>query len=159
MTFVTSAFVAPLLPFPSRPSLGLSFKVCRRPSVTMLDSDKNKGEEDILLARELRRKVDQLYGGAENVAMRSTADGVEFRVLRQPERDEEAQVRSAWGVIASICVAAVVSIAGFAALVQVGAVHDSSIGDREYSMPAYGSSSYVNPYEMLDREFEESLKE
>lgn len=110
------------------------------------------GEEDILLARSLRRKVDQLYGSSD---YRAVVRPGEQRIGERSAADEEAEVRSAWGFVLSVGVAAVVSIAGFAALVQVGAVHDSGRVERTYEMPAYGTGSYVNPYELLDKEFGE----
>lgn len=143
------AFLSPALPCVARRRTPPR---CRRaPSMR----DRDAGEEDVLLARELRRKVSELYGGAENVAISSTRDGVDFRVIRGPARDEEAQVRSAWITLASIGVVAVLSVAAFGVLMSVGAVHGSGVGEREYEMPAYGRRSYVNPYELLEQEAEE----
>jgi hypothetical protein len=104
--------------------------------------------EDSVLARELRLKVQELYGSSDNVAIVSKPDSVEFRVLRRAV-EEDGELRSAWFTVLSIGVVTVLSIAGFAALVNLGAVHDARTTDRTYEMPAYGKRSYVNPYELL----------
>lgn len=108
--------------------------------------------DDSALARELQLRVKELYGGSDNVAIESGADSVEFRVLRAGRSAEAEELRSAWFTVLSIGVATAISIAGFAALVNLGAVHDARLTSRDYEMPAYGKRSYVNPYELLQDE-------
>lgn len=109
--------------------------------------------DDGVLARDLQQRVQELYGSAsDNVAL-SDVDDAKFRALRGLDsKKQETEVRSAWFTLISIGVATAVSIAGFAFLVHVGAVHDATRSARDYEMPAYGKWSYVNPYELLDED-------
>lgn len=108
--------------------------------------------EDARLNHELRMKVKELYGAAENVTIDSNGDSVDFLVMRSPDGGNLTEYRSALFTVRSIVVMSVVALVGFAVLVQVGAVHDGSITEKTYEMPTYGKSSYVNPYELLQEE-------
>lgn len=127
-----------------------------RATITMLrgrDDDGPSGSvDDARLNHELRMKVKELYGSAENVSIESNGDSVEFRVMRSPDGGNLTEYRSAVFTVQSIVVMSIVAIIGFAAMVKIGAVHDGAVTERTYEMPTYGKSSYVNPYELLQEE-------
>lgn len=61
---------------------------------------------DILLARNLSQKVNQLYGGAENLDISRTKDDVEFAIARGP-RAESSRIGRTHSVVVGTLLAAV----------------------------------------------------
>lgn len=119
--------------------------------------DGNKSEpndsymsDDEQLYRELRQKVNEFYGGRENVAIddKASEDSVEFRVKTAPDGSNLSTYRAAWFTVTSIVVLVVVSVSIFAVMVKVGAVHDGSARLREYDMPNYRSRPYMEELQM-----------
>jgi hypothetical protein len=106
--------------------------------------------ENDRLYRELRSKVNELYGSADNVTIVSQNDDtVDFRVLR-PGSAEATAYRSAWMTIGSIAGLAALSFAVFALLSQTGAIHTAN--NPRYEMPTYKTRSYVDPYSLLEQD-------
>lgn len=108
--------------------------------------------EDDRLSLELRKKVNELFGGRQNVKIEMETDSnVQFTVHNKDYGTGYQQTRYAWTLISSIAVISVVAGLAFAALFYSGAVHGSD-QERRYEMPTYGKSSYVNPYELFEED-------
>lgn len=126
----------------------------RASSLPTPPSSSNEPDDDAL-SRELRAKVNELFGGRQNVTieMESDSGGVQFNVRNRPSAaQQQSQTRMAWTVIGSIAIMSVVAGLAFVALVYSGAVHGADEAHRRYDMPTYGKSSYVDPYKLLDDE-------
>lgn len=116
------------------------------------ESEKSGGSaEDDTLSVEFRQKVNELFGGRQNVKIEMEADsGVQFTVRNKNYGTDYQQTKYAWAVISSIAVISVVAGLAFAVLFYSGAVHGSDQQERRYEMPTYGKSSYINPYELIE---------
>lgn len=120
--------------------------------------------EDDALQSDLQAKVNELFGGRQNVTIDMNTDSeVQFTVNRNGRSGravvEPSVDRFRWYVFTSLVVVSVVTGAFFTALYYSGAVHGlDPTDDRHYEMPSYGSGSYIDPYELLqhDREFQDS---
>ena len=115
--------------------------------------------EDARLHSELRAKVNELFGGSENVTIRvDGGDRAEFTVRTAPDGGEMQSYRHALVTVASI--AAMSAIAGvlFMYLFSTGAVHGSPQPQKRYEMPTYSTRSYIDPYELLQQESENMSK-
>lgn len=128
--------------------------------------------EDEALQQELRAKVNELFGGRQNVSIDIDPDSgrAKFSVLRQragvagrgasiAEADQAIERNSALTIIQTIAIVSLLTGIVFTALYYSGAVHGSNSADmRHYDMPTYGTKSYINPYELLDddRQFQDS---
>lgn len=140
----------------------------------------NKGRatpDDETLQSELRAKVNELYGGRQNVRIDVDTDSstVQFTVrnrARPPVYSSRNTIasssspsagngnepitdlfRSTRYILTFIAVVSLVTGTFFTALYYSGAIHgfDRS-NDSHYEMPAYGTDSYIDPYELLDQE-------
>lgn len=131
-------------------------------------SEGNETPEDDALQSDLRAKVNELFGGRHNVTIDMNTDSeVNFKVdrrsasfvSRSPSSRAVNALRSPWYIVSSILVVSLVTGVFFTALYYSGAVHgfDTS-DDGHYEMPSYGTDSYIDPYELLqrDREFHDS---
>lgn len=167
----TLAFCTPPLPLtpfhrprprtthPFSPPVTPSRPLWRASSLPPPPSSSNDPEDDAL-SRELRAKVNELFGGRHNVTIDIEPDSdsgrVQFTVRNRPlaaaHAQHQAQVRMAWNVITSIAVMSVVAGLAFVALFYSGAVHGAGEAERRYEMPTYGKSSYVDPYRLLEEE-------
>jgi hypothetical protein len=119
------------------------------------DSEINESaDDDDRLHRELTRKVRELYGGRENVAIVTEGqdDAVEFRVRQGPGGIDFTTYRTAWFTIGGVLACAVVSLGLFTFLLKTGAVHDAAGTKSRHAMPSYGSRTYINPYELLQED-------
>jgi hypothetical protein len=149
-------------PLPVRAFAHSARALCARPVRTLPDSRgtarmsqgggggrKIGGDpENERLYKELRSKVDELYGSAENVSIVSRADDtVDFRVMRPSSAKE---YRMAWMTVGSIAALTALSFAAFAFLSQTGAIHSGT--NRTFEAPTYKTRTYVNPYSLLEQD-------
>ncbi len=111
--------------------------------------------DDAELQRQLRAKVKELFGGSENVSILVTGDRAEFTVRRAPNGETPSSYKTALATVASIAVISVVAGILFAYLYSTGAVHGSPQPQRRYDMPQFSTSSYIDPYELLEAEREQ----
>lgn len=111
--------------------------------------------DDDRLNRELRAKVEELFGNRKNVTIdMDTESGVQFVVQKAGAASESQQVKAAWTVIISTGVISIAAGILFTALYYTGAIHGSDPIDKRYEMPTYGSRSYIDPYQLLDDDTE-----
>lgn len=133
-------------------------------------------DDDDALQEDLSAKVQELFGGRQNVTIDVEPDSnVRFivrdnarpaqqrrRQRQQPQQQQQQQdgqsavvqrLRSPWYIVSSIAVVSLVTGAVFTALYYSGAVHGYDGSDPgHYEMPTYGKSSYIDPYELLEQE-------
>ncbi len=107
--------------------------------------------ENDALQRELRAKVKELFGGAENVTIAVNTDSPEFTVRRAPDGvAAPSEYRQAAATVASIAVLSVVAGLLFAYLYYNGAVHGSPQPDHTLGAPS--SARRYDPYTLLGRD-------
>lgn len=127
----------------------------------------NTTPDDEVLQSELRAKVNELYGGRQNVRINVESDSPTVELVGRANRFNRKNAietngtvkpvaewfRSTRYIITFIVVVSLITGSFFTALYYSGAVHgfDSSDGGQ-YEMPTYGKSSYIDPYELLDSE-------
>lgn len=115
--------------------------------------------DDEALNTELQKKVNELFGSRQNISIDVETDsGVQFTVRKNQVRADYDQTKAAWSVITSIAILSIIAGVVFTAMYYSGAIHGSDPTTKRYDMPAYGKSSYVNPYELLeeDRQMQEA---
>lgn len=115
--------------------------------------------DDEILNKELQKKVNELFGGRQNVKIEMEQDSsVQFTVRNRGIGSSYDETKAAWTVIGSITAFSLVVGIIFTIMFYSGAVHGSDQDDRRYDMPTYGKSSFINPYELLDedREFQDA---
>lgn len=121
------------------------------------DGKSDASAEDELLHSELREKVKELFGGRQNVTIDMQKDSdVRFIVHGQGTRTMSPEVqwlRSPRYFLTFIVAVSVVTGAFFTAMYYTGAVHGYDLSDKHhYEMPTYGKDSYIDPYELLQKE-------
>lgn len=124
------------------------------------DGTPDASAEDERLQSELQAKVNELFGGRQNVTIDMKKDSdVRFIVRRSTSYDRKSEspevqwLRSPRYIMTFIIVVSVVTGAFFTALYYSGAVHGYDLSDnRHFEMPTYGKDSYIDPYEMLRKE-------
>lgn len=130
---------------------------------TSPENDRTTGNtpEDDELHSELRAKVNELFGGRHNVKIDVNTDSdVQFFVQRKKHSNPVLEwMRTPSYVFTFIIVVSLITGTFFTVLYYSGAIHGfNSSDDGHYEMPSYGSSSYIDPYELLkrDRELQDS---
>lgn len=124
------------------------------------DGTPDASAEDERLQSELQAKVNELFGGRQNITIDMKKDSdVRFIVRRsagygKKSASPEVQwVRSPRYIMTFIVVVSIVTGAFFTALYYSGAVHGYDLSDnRHFEMPTYGKDSYIDPYELLRKE-------
>lgn len=163
MNAYTMAFVTPtptLVPGShSRAAVCVtSRRVCTRRRVTPRCSSQQQPEREIApendaLQRELRAKVKELFGGAENVTIAVNTDSPKFTVRRAPDGvASPTEYRQAVTTVASIAVLSVVAGLMFIYMYNTGAIHGSPQPDHSHS--SYSSSRRYDPYTLLGRDID-----
>ncbi|CDF32093.1 unnamed protein product [Chondrus crispus] len=129
-------------------------KVSRRWHASSIPEPEQGGNtaDDDALNLELRNKVNELFGSRQNVSIEMEADSnVQFRVRKREVEYEYRQTKAAWSVIGSVAALSVAAGIAFIVLYATGAVHGSP-NERRYDMPTFGTTSYIDPYELLEEE-------
>lgn len=122
------------------------------------ENDRTKGNipDDEALQSELRAKVNELFGGRQNVSIDfdTTDSEVQFSVKRGERINPMVErFRSTRYIVTFIVVVSLVTGTFFTALYYSGAIHGYDPSDENhYEMPTYGTRSYVDPYELLQRD-------
>lgn len=111
--------------------------------------EREVADENEALQRELRAKVKELFGGAENVSIAVNGERAEFTV--KPAADTE--YKQAVFTASSIAVLSVIAGLVFAFMYNSGAIH----GSPDPQKAPYHSSSArgrMDPYAMLGRDLD-----
>lgn len=124
------------------------------------DGTPDASAEDERLQSELQAKVNELFGGRQNITIDMKKDSdVRFIVRRSTGYDGKSEspelqwLRSPRYIMSFIIVVSIVTGAFFTALYYSGAVHGYDLSDnRHFEMPTYGKDSYIDPYELLQKE-------
>lgn len=134
-----------------------SGRVC---SVKM--SSGGRGElDDAKLNDELKRRVRELFGDGKEA--RPGVGGqysFDSGSMRKAQGGEGAvgDRRDAVFTLSSIAVMSVIAGIVFTFLWNSGFVHDGAIQRRYYDMPTYGSASYIEPFELLAKDYFQESK-
>jgi len=116
--------------------------------------------DDQQLNAELQRRVKELFGSSRRESVNGAADRKEGEYSFEPQNSRDplrapsrGSRQDALFTLTSIAVMSVIAGILFTFLFESGYIHDASQDRPYYNMPTYGTTSYIEPVELLTKEF------
>mmetsp|Transcript_518 Transcript_518/g.921 ORF Transcript_518/g.921 Transcript_518/m.921 type:complete len:186 (+) Transcript_518:139-696(+) len=139
-----------------------------RPRAGLVQMNQKREWDDSELSASLKAKITELYG-SEKAAAKQIKSSVEMSTERKPPSPstlfedrlhtvQSAQIFSdaARNLVYFVISMSILSSIVFTAMWYQGYVHDGSLEKVRFEAPRYGTDTYIDPYELLNKDLESS---